>query len=621
MKKFIKIFLLAAIFLPFKIFAQYNLELDSLLTAYNHQTDNMDKVNTLAGLFNATIYSNPEQAKNYAKEQLSISKKIGSTAGSALANYNLGIYYNNKTELDSANIFYIIALDMYKKLGNQSSLALVYFGLSGIEYKKGNYDKAIKQTTDAIKIYSNNNDFYRLAVCYGQKSSINMSKGNYKIALEESLKSLKILDTLNKPIRRADALSQLADIEFELSNYNQALEYNNAALLVYKKYDDNVYQAEAYVDIGNTLYQLRRYDEALKALNESLILSKQYNIKAAHASALANIGKVYYKKNAYQQSLKAFKESLRMFVANESPIDIAHISTQMGNVYLDMNQPDLAIINFNTAIINAEEIDAKKELSLSYLSRSKANESLGNFSNALNDYQKYQLLYGTIYNTTKSQQIEELRTIYKTEKKEQEIILQKNEIQLLEEKSKVNNLQRLLLSIGLAFSLLIFGLGTYALRQKVKRSKLEKEKLIAELEFKRKELTTHALHLAKKNEILESLKNKVEELKVSESGQKGYQQIIQTINFDLQDDNNWNNFRKYFEQVHKGFNNNIKLKFPDITSNELRLMALLKMNLSSKEIANILNISNEGIKKARYRLRKKLNMVSEESLQAQISRF
>ncbi|MGB5236435.1 MAG: LuxR C-terminal-related transcriptional regulator, partial [Flavobacteriaceae bacterium] len=57
---------------------------------------------------------------------------------------------------------------------------------------------------------------------------------------------------------------------------------------------------------------------------------------------------------------------------------------------------------------------------------------------------------------------------------------------------------------------------------------------------------------------------------------------------------------------------------PEITKNELRLMALLKMNLSSKEIATILNISSEGIKKARYRLRKKLDISSEESLQEMV---
>ncbi len=151
----------------------------------------------------------------------------------------------------------------------------------------------------------------------------------------------------------------------------------------------------------------------------------------------------------------------------------------------------------------------------------------------------------------------------------------------------------------------------------MKRNKVEKEKVDAELAFKRKELTTHALHLAKKNELLESLKEKARELKEKETPPNGhgYQQLISTINFDLQDDNNWKNFSRYFEEVHKDFNSNATKEYPSITPNELRLMALIKMNLSSKEMANILNISMPGIKKARQRLRKKMNLSTEESLE------
>ena len=199
----------------------------------------------------------------------------------------------------------------------------------------------------------------------------------------------------------------------------------------------------------------------------------------------------------------------------------------------------------------------------------------------------------------------------KSKEKEQQIALQEKEITVLEQEASISNLQRILLAIALLLS----AIGFYALRQRLKRNKLEKEKVANELAFKRKELTTHALHLAKKNEVLEGLKQKAEELKANEASNKGYQHLIRTINFDLQDDNNWDNFARYFEEVHKDFNSNVKSKYPEVTSNELRLMALLKMNLSSKEIANILNISPEGIKKARYRLRKKLDITTEDSLQ------
>jgi len=185
----------------------------------------------------------------------------------------------------------------------------------------------------------------------------------------------------------------------------------------------------------------------------------------------------------------------------------------------------------------------------------------------------------------------------------------------LEEKQRAAALQNTLLIGGIVALISLFGLLYYGIRQKMKRNKLEKEKIAAELSFKKKELTTHALNLARKNETLENLKSKAQELKEKENIGNGYNQLIRSINFDLQNDNNWENFSRYFEEVHKDFNSNVKTKYPQVTSNELRLLALLKMNLSSKEIASILNISAEGIKKARYRLRKKLDLTTEDSLQ------
>jgi len=285
------------------------------------------------------------------------------------------------------------------------------------------------------------------------------------------------------------------------------------------------------------------------------------------------------------------------------------------------NNLKMALDNLKRSISIATEIGAKDNLSKAYSLRYAINKSLGNLEAALADHEMFKAVNDTIFNTTKSRQIEELRTIYETEKKEQQIALQENEIVLLEEKQRAAALQNTLLIGGIIALVSLFGLLYYGIRQKMKRNQLEKEKVDAELAFKKKELTTHALNLARKNETLENLKSKAQELKKKENTGTGYNQLIRSINFDLQDDNNWENFSRYFEEVHKDFNSNIKTKYPKITSNELRLLALLKMNLSSKEIANILNISAEGIKKARYRLRKKLDLTTEESLQELVLRL
>ena len=137
----------------------------------------------------------------------------------------------------------------------------------------------------------------------------------------------------------------------------------------------------------------------------------------------------------------------------------------------------------------------------------------------------------TVFNQKNKQKISALELKFQAEKSQQEIELQNKEIALLEEKQKASRIQRIGLIAGLIATVLIFGMGIYALRQKMKRNRLERERVKAELDFKKKELTTHALQLAKKNEVLEGVKQKALELKNGNGDGRSYQDLIATINF------------------------------------------------------------------------------------------
>jgi tetratricopeptide (TPR) repeat protein len=313
-------------------------------------------------------------------------------------------------------------------------------------------------------------------------------------------------------------------------------------------------------------------------------------------------------------ALTHLKKSIQVYQDMDHATSLNETYGNLGSLYNKLNDPKTAITYLNRSIAISDSINSDHISAKAYLSRSESHSQLGAYKAALDDFMMYNRLNDSIFNTTKSKQIEEMRALFEIEQKEQEIALKEKEIESLEQKAEISNLQRILLGAALVLSLL----GFYGLRQKIKRNKLERAKIQAELAFKKKELTTHALNLARKNEVLEALKQKAKELKQSETDSKGYAQLIRTINFDLQDDNKWENFSRYFEDVHKDFNGNVKRKYPDVTSNELRLMALLKMNLSSKEIANILNISSDGIKKARQRLRKKMRLSPEDSLETTV---
>ena len=121
------------------------------------------------------------------------------------------------------------------------------------------------------------------------------------------------------------------------------------------------------------------------------------------------------------------------------------------------------------------------------------------------------------------------------------------------------------------------------------------------------------MSLIKKDELLSLIK---EDLKKTseEGGSRSLKSVITTINKNISDDNTWNVFKEAFDNADKDFLKKVKNAHPTLTPNDLRLCAYLRLNLSSKEIAPLLNISVRSIEIKRYRLRKKMELSHEQGL-------
>ncbi len=163
-------------------------------------------------------------------------------------------------------------------------------------------------------------------------------------------------------------------------------------------------------------------------------------------------------------------------------------------------------------------------------------------------------------------------------------------------------------------------------RAKAKRDALSAEKKIAEarneilqqeIESKNRELAISTMSLIRKNEFLNSLKSKLK----TASDPSDIRNVLKTIDRSIGSDDDWRFFEEAFNNADKGFLQNIRERHPDLTPSDLRLCAYLRLNLSSKEIAPLLNISVRSVEVKRYRLRKKLNLSHEESLSDYILAF
>lgn len=591
------------------LFAQKDSTLDSLLTVYQNQSEGIDKIETLDHLYYKVFQKKkPEDVLPYVKEQLRLSKAFDYQKGEGDALYNYGNYHRRTYSFDSARYYFQLAKPIWETIKNKVGMFKTLNGLAKVEQLSGNFDKSIALYEDVMQTAIDMKSGIRIAETNREIATIYMDKGVYELGIKHMLAGLSGLDSLNKPHprQRADMLVGVGRIESLRGNDEAALEPLMEGLGIFEDQENHLWECITHTEIGYAYLGLDNIEKGIEHFKKSLEISINSGRKGFEAICYHNLGLANRKKGNLDLAEQFLKKSIDLgkTTANNSVSSL----NELGSLSLEKNEPLESIKHHTEAIQLADSIKSLVELKDGYKGRSLAYDLNGQYQKALEDKKQFIILNDSIFNSTKSQQIEELRTIYETEKKEQQIAL-------LEQEAKVSKLQKYLLGGGLGLSVLVFGFGFYGVRQKLKRNKAEKAKLDAELDFKKKELTTHALHLAKKNEVLESIKQKAEALKKEESVKTGYQNLIRTIDFDLQDDNNWKNFSRYFEEVHKDFNSNVKARFPEVTPNELRLLALLKMNLSSKEIANILNISHEGIKKARYRLRKKLNIQTEDSLQ------
>jgi len=148
------------------------------------------------------------------------------------------------------------------------------------------------------------------------------------------------------------------------------------------------------------------------------------------------------------------------------------------------------------------------------------------------------------------------------------------------------------------------------LENKQQLMQFKNEKLNQDIENKNNELAISTMNLIKKNEFLNGIKK---ELKQTESD-KEIKQVIKIIDRHLNNADDWRLFEEAFNNADKDFLKKIKSEHPSLTHNDLRLCTYLRLNLSSKEIAPLLNISSRSVEVKRYRLRKKIGLEHESSL-------
>ncbi|WP_350285736.1 tetratricopeptide repeat protein [uncultured Croceitalea sp.] len=617
-----KVFLVLFLFSPVLIYTQLQGKdlIDSLTRVYNSQPEDYKKVQTSARLFYAEIYTNPKRGEKHARNCIRISEKINYTSGITVGLFHIGVYFDLIHQIDSSKYYYSKALEHAQDSNDDVMIAKSSSVLAGIAQSEGDFDKAIKLSDRANAHFVDVKDYLSYGVGIGNRAMIFTDKGDYKTAIEQSLFALKVLDTIDREVyRKADINSQIGDIEMQRGNFVAAIAYYKKALTVFVETEDNIYVSNTHIKIGDAYASSNNYKKAKEYLELGLKLAREYDIKDNLQQALANLGTIYVKEGLYSKALTNLNESLSMSEMDSLSVNHIAVLNQIGHAYIKKGAPRSAVTYLNKAVKKASSIGANYQLKIAYEQRAHAFHAMNLFEKSLEDTQLYIKLSDSLDNVQNSRQIEELKTIYETEKKEAAIALQEEEIKTLNQEVEISNLKKGLYAGGMASALALFGLSVFGFRQRIKKNRIAREKqeeiYKQEIEHKKKELTSQTLHLVQKNTFIQELMANLDNVKNSpEKFKTEFRRIVMLLKKENASDKDWEVFKTYFAEVHNDFDQKLKTLYADISEKEIRLAAFLRMNLTTKEIAATLNVLPDSILKSKYRLKKKLGLDKETDL-------
>ncbi|MDN5213435.1 tetratricopeptide repeat protein [Fulvivirgaceae bacterium BMA12] len=443
--------------------------------------------------------------------------------------------------------------------------------------------------------------------------------GNFEKALENALKGKEMAELLDRQKSVANAYNNIGIISKLQGDLENAKKYYRMALDMNRKLARKFNIGSNYNNMGLIYRSTKQYDSALTCFKQALDYIKS---PYGTATIYSNLGAVYYDlkafdtaKNYHQKALLIQEEHGYKEQASLSRINLAGVNKELGR-YDDGISLALNAYKVNEAEQNYDLLsNASEVLANTY-------EKKGDFENGLFYHRKHKQYHDSVYNENKRQEIVAQQMKFESEEKIKENELLRKQAELNEAKIRFQYIVGGILIVVLLLSIWVFYLTLK--RNKIKREltnqklvneKNERNYLEKELVFKNRELVNFSLQIVEKNDFIGEVTREID--KWSKNGLKSTESVKE-LSKKLKANSIINKHQKEFDahvnSIYESFYNKLEHKYPGLTQNEKRLAALLRLKLSSKEISSITGISSKSVDMSRYRLRKKLDLETEDNL-------
>jgi DNA-binding CsgD family transcriptional regulator len=572
-------------------FSQENV--DSLKIKLHLSKNTEDSISAfLSEAFNNTAV-NPDVAINLADQAYLKSKKINYKKGMGVSFSRKGMAYLSKYKMDLAISNFNYALNLIEK-ENDYEVARVYSGI---------------------------------ASCYSYKH-------DYVNALEYFIKCKDLLEKLKEYKKMVSPLLNISQIYLEYYKLDEAHKYIKNTMEIAKKSNDQRGLITSYYCLGKYNLIKKDYNQAIKNFNYSLKYNKKNEYKIFYSFALWGKGVSYDSLFNIKKAFDYYNLTLDFSRNNNINEGVNNALGSLCNWYV-------ATKNYKKAIevgLKYFESDYYKASQGVSFSVARAYENTGNYKEAYR-FSRIFIENNLLSSADLNVKLNALVFTNEVKKRENDLILSKLKIENESNKYKMKTRFWLFLFFIGLLSLMIIVIFIYSKHKiKLQKAKLQQLELNAqifakesEIELKKKEMKIKniemeklAIYISEKNTFLEDFKGIVDNLKKSkgiEDREEIFKKLISFTSekFSLTEERH--EFNLYINNQYNEFLMNLAMQYPQLNEYDKRLAALLKLNYNTKEIASILNISIKGVQAQRYKLRKRLEISEDISLNEFFSNF
>jgi len=461
-------------------------------------------------------------------------------------------------------------------------------------YSNENIIKMIEIAHEALACAKRNNYEKGISQAYGLLGGAYSDAGNNHKAIEYYLESLRIAEERKDLKEMALNYHDIGTVYVEEKKFEEGLRYYQRAIAIWQQAGNKKGLVTVTYNIGYAYQEQGKDSIALKYYDQAVLQGEAIGHNYVITTSMINMSAIYLKHKDYNSALKYIEKANRL--AKEGNLNnlIAEIYGIYSDVYLaqGINQKALSIAE--EGLVLAKKVNIRLYVLQNYKRLATIYQSIGNSSKAYDFLSYYMSLNDTLKNEESRVSIEHMVHSYELEKKDLQLTVQSQQYE--------SGIFRRNVFIGSLFGFLLLGFLMY-----------NRTKLI--LASKQRQLKHYTQSLLEKSAIISTISEELEALKNStEIVDENMEKFTRILHLKIHTEEDWENFKKAFEEVYPNFFTKLRYKYPTITASELRLAAITKLNLSIKEAATMLGISVESVKQSRYRLKKRMEVPDDSTL-------